>query len=385
MVKDKKRIVVKIGTSILTNAKTFAETNADSLPNSKSTLHSLVNEVAELRLKGHEVLLVTSGAIGAGTKKLGWSHRPNEIPKKQAAAAVGQVTLMQTYRQLFENHKIHVAQLLLTRSDFEDRRRYLNARNTLHTLLELGVVPIINENDTVSVEEIQFGDNDRLSALVASKIDADLLIILTDVDGLWKTSAKPVESGDKHQNELIPLVVKITPDIEKLAWKVSRERVGTGGMASKIDAAKIATTSGVNTIIANGSRERVINDIVEGKNVGTKFISAGSISAKEKWILFGAVPKGEIVIDSGAVHAIRNLHKSLLPAGIVGVKGKFYKGDVVKIKTESDEELARGVVSFSSDQIIGMKGKKSSEIKKILNLSSSATEIIHRNSLVLTP
>ena len=366
MSKNKKRVVIKIGTSILTES-------SGSI--SGSILESLVGEVCSLLSEGHEVLLVTSGAIGAGIKELNWEKRPEDIRKKQAAAAVGQVSLMQTYQNLFRNRGVHVAQVLLTRGDFDDRKRYLNARSTLLALLELGVVPIINENDTVSVEEIRFGDNDKLSALVAAKIDSDLLIILSDVDGLLMTVGK--------EKEIVPVVPEITSEIEKLAWKGSDSGQGTGGMASKIEAAKVATQSGVTMVVANGSRPGVLSDIVEGKSVGTKFVSAKSLSAKQRWILFGALPKGEIAVDEGAARALRESKKSLLAAGILKVEGHFRKGEIVKIRS-GEEEIARGVASFSSDEIEKVKGKKSGEIREILG-SSNSSEIVHRDSLVLLP
>lgn len=357
---NKKRVVIKIGTSITSR--------------SDSTLESLVGEICA-HTKECEFLLVTSGAIGAGIKKLNWNQRPTEIRKKQAAAAIGQVALMERYQDYFQSHDTLVAQVLLTRSDFEDRQRYLNARHTLLTLLELNVVPVINENDTVATEEIQFGDNDKLSALVAAKIDADLLIILSDVEGLLKKTGQG--------SEVVPVVPKITAEIEKLVWRGVKSATGTGGMDSKIEAAKIATASGVTTIIANGFRAGVITEILEGKSVGTKFVSLKSRSAKEKWILFGAIPKGEIVVDTGAAEALRRLNKSLLPAGVVEVKGTFKEGEVVKIKSLSGEDFARGIVSYSSELIQKMKGEKSAKIKKILKVNSNSFEIVHKDSLAL--
>ncbi len=270
----KKRIVVKLGTSILTKSRGVKG----------SILEALIGEIAALKKEGAEFILVTSGAIGAGMKELGWTNRPTDMNKKQAAAAVGQVSLMQVYQQLFKRHHVKVAQVLLSRGDFDDRRKYLNAQSTLKTLLELGVVPIINENDTVSIEEIQFGDNDRLSALVAVKMHADLLVILSDVDGLYA-------SMSTREKTLIPLVAKITPKIEKLAGKGSDSGLGTGGMASKIMAAKIATAGGSAVVVANGSRKQVLQDILKGQSVGTRFVSKKSLSAKERWIFNSSVLK----------------------------------------------------------------------------------------------
>ncbi|MBI2118705.1 MAG: glutamate 5-kinase [Elusimicrobia bacterium] len=368
--KEFKRIVIKIGTSVLT--KSLAETDA-----AHSTLGSLVQEFSRIRSEGKELLLVTSGAIGMGMKSLSWQDRPQDIAKKQALAALGQVSLMQTYQQLFKNVDLMVAQVLLTRGDFGDRQRYLNARQTLLTLLKFGIVPIINENDTVATEEIRFGDNDQLSALVAAKIDADLLVILSDVDGLY-SSQKGKES------EILPLIPQITPEIEKLVWKGIKSSLGTGGMASKIDAAKIATASSVTMIIANAFRKNVLSEILSGEPIGTKFVPAGSLTAKEKWILFSAVPKGEIFVDQGAELILKGRKVSLLPAGVLEVKGNFVKKDVVRVKAEDGQEFARGIVSFSSDELQKIKGRKSSEIKKIIK-NTVQVEVIHRDSLVLLP
>ncbi len=367
MAKIKKRIVVKVGTSSFTGKR-------QNLQESNPALDQLVGEICDLAAEGHEMILVTSGAIGAGVKELGWAKRPEDLSKKQAAAAVGQVTLMRTYQKLFRSRGLHVAQILLTRDDFEDRGRYLNARNTLLKLLELGVVPVINENDTVAVEEIQFGDNDRLSALVAVKTDADLLVILSDVDGLIRE-----RDGKK---EVISVVPKITSEVEKLAWRGVKGALGTGGMTSKIEAAKITTASGITTHIANANAKRVLSGIVEGKNIGTKFVSLKSISAKHKWILFGALPKGGVVVDAGAVAALKNRKKSLLSAGVVSVQGSFQKGAVISVKSPDQVEFARGIASFSSDQMNTVKGQNSADVKKQLG---SRPEIIHRDSLALLP
>ncbi len=270
----KKRIVVKLGTSILTQSHGVKG----------SILEALVKDVCALKKSGAEFILVTSGAIGAGMKQLGWHKKPDDIKKKQAAAAVGQVSLMHIYQRLFGAHGVNVGQVLLTRSDFGDRNRYLNAQGTLNSLLELGVVPIINENDTVAVEEIKFGDNDRLSALVAVKMHADLLVILSDVEGLYA-------SMTAREKTLIPQVTKITPAIERLAGKGSDSGLGTGGMASKIQAAKIATASGAIVVVANGSRKKVLQDILKGQSVGTRFESKRSLSDKERWMFSSSLLK----------------------------------------------------------------------------------------------
>jgi glutamate 5-kinase len=375
MNKTPKRIVVKVGTSILTRSASQQKDKPFEI-RTDSALACLVQQIATLKSKGIEVLLVTSGAIGAGMKQLQWVRGQADLAQKQAAAAMGQVALMQSYEKLFKNHAVSIAQILLTRSDFEDRKRYLNARNTLRTLLDFGIVPIINENDTVSTEEIQFGDNDYLSALVAVKTDADLLVMLTDVDGLFQFTKGRTKA-------LVPRVPKITSEIEKMAWKTSHNAVGTGGMRSKIQAAKIATASGITTIIANAYTPGILEDILAGKEVGTQFLAVQSLKSKERWILFGATPQGELTVDAGAEKALKQLRKSLLPAGIVSVQGFFKKGDVIKIKSEQGLELARGIVSFSAEQVKKIMGYKSSEVASLLGLKSTATEVVHRNALVL--
>jgi glutamate 5-kinase len=361
--KNKKRIVVKIGTSLVAEGlKTGA------------LLESLVADICAARGQGMDVILVSSGAIGAGMQVLKWQKRPTDIGKKQAAAAVGQVSLMKAYEKLFMSRGVCVAQVLLTRSDIEDRNRYLNVKNTLSALLELGVVPILNENDTVSVEEIKFGDNDRLSALVAAKMDADLLVILTDVDGLYNPLNKVV----------LPLVSRITKEIEEMASGKSRSGLGTGGMSSKIEAAKITAASGITTVIANGFKAGQLLEAMEGRAVGTKFMAGKLLSSKGKWILFGAIPKGEITVDDGAAHALRELKKSLLPAGVLDANGVFEKGDVVKIRDSAGREFARGIIGFSSEEIRKVQGLRSSEVQGVIG-GPCADEVIHRDSLVVLP
>ncbi len=348
-----RRIVIKIGTSVL--AKSFELDEKKDSP-----LKSLVEEICILHSQGWEILLVTSGAIGMGMKLVGQMDRPEDIRKKQALAAIGQVRLMRMYEDLFKAGQTKVAQVLLTRGDFDDRQRYLNARNTLCTLLELKVVPIINENDTVAIEEIRFGDNDQLSSLVAAKMDADLLVLLSDVEGLYR-------SDTKNSKEVIHTVTEIS-EIKKHV-RPSKSALGTGGMASKLEAAKVATSSGVTTIIASAFTQGVLRDILSGEEVGTKFIALKSLTAKKRWILFGAVPKGEIMIDDGAVSAILERSKSLLFPGIKEVHGDFFKGDVVRIKNLEGREMARGIISYASE-----------ELKNGRNLFK---EVIHRDALAI--
>ena len=363
------RVVIKIGTSILAQGRDAGEA---------SVLESLVGEICDFQSRKWEMILVTSGAIGMGVRELGWARRPQDIPRKQAAAAVGQVGLMGTYQKLFGARGATVAQVLLSRGDFEDRRRYLNARNTLQTLIGLGVVPIINENDTVAVDEIRFGDNDRLSAMVAAKMSAGTLVILSDVDGLYRSSAR-------RESDLVGMVPEITEEVERLAWKSRSDGPGTGGMASKIDAAKIASHSGVVTVVANGFRPGVLGEILAGKPAGTKFLAAGKLSAREKWLLFGAVPKGDLVVDSGAEAALRERRKSLLAIGVTAVRGAFRKGDVVRIRGVSGREIARGTVNFSSEDTGRIRGLKSSEVRSALGSGTASGEVVHRDSLALLP
>lgn len=372
--KPRRRIVIKVGTHLLT--KESGELN-------KEYISELVENIAELYRQSIEVILVTSGAIVTGSAKLNLIGKLKSLREKQAAAAVGQPLLMQVYKENFDKFNIPISQLLLTRDDFENRLRYLNARTTINCLLEFGVVPIINENDTVSVEEIQFGDNDTLSALVATKIEADTLIILTDVEGLFDSDPQ------KNKNaKLIKVVKEITPEIEQIAERSvssmpSLSRVGTGGMFTKVQAAKITTASGIETFIVDGRKPRVIKDVVANKPVGTRFLSRKKINKlRKRWIAFGTKLKGIIVIDDGAVEAITKRGSSLLPSGVVSVEGEFEFGDTVSIVTLTNKEIGRGIVLYSSKEIEEIKGKKSSEISSILG-KCDFEEIIHRDNLVV--
>jgi len=374
-----KRIVVKVGTSLLTD-----ETGNLNC----SFIARLCAELSELRKKGEEIILVTSGAIVTGigklnkeviTSKVGkGAFRPSNLREKQAAAAIGQVGLMQVYEQEFEKKNILVGQVLLTREDLEERNRYLNARNTLLTLLNLGVIPIINENDTVAVEEIQVGDNDTLSAIVAAKVDADYLIILTDIEGLY------TDDPTKNKNaKLIPEVKEITPEIEELARKNPAGVRGTGGMLTKIEAAKIAIRSGVTMVIGNGKKDKVVTQIIKGEKIGTKFLpDKEGLKARDRWIAFGMKAKGKIYIDLGAVEALVKKGKSLLSSGITSVEGNFEGGEMVSVFSPEEKEIARGLTYYSAEEIEKIKGKKSQEIEKILK-RKDYDEVIHRDNLVI--
>lgn len=362
-----KRLVVKVGSSSLTHAT--GKLNLGGI-------ERIVRQVADAVNSGREVVLVSSGAIGAGLGKLGWKRRPATIPEKQAAAAVGQSLLMQIYERVFGEYGLTVAQVLLTREDVADRRRYLNARTTLLTLLSYGVVPIINENDTVAVDEIKFGDNDTLSALVASLISADLLVLLSDIDGLYTTDPRQDPAA-----RLIPLVEEVTPEVESLAGGAGTDR-GTGGMATKLQAAKIATSSGVSMVIANAARPLVLQDILAGAEVGTSFPARERLVSRKQWIAFNVPPAGRVVVDSGARRALTERGTSLLPSGVVEVSGEFEAGDNVAIVEQGGVEFARGLTNYASVDLDRVRGRQTSELSGILG-ERFYEEVVHRDNLVL--
>jgi glutamate 5-kinase len=339
--KEYKRIVVKIGSSLFASGGTAID---------KEVFDSTVAQVAGLMKAGKEVVIVSSGAIAMGMFILGWTSRPTEIFDLQAAAAIGQNELMNAYRSFFGKYKGHnAAQVLLTWDDFNDRRRYLNAKNTLLALLKYKSIPIVNENDTVSTDEIRFGDNDQLSARVASLISADILIILSDVDGLL----------DKDKN-VVRVVEEITPQVKALACPTNKKTC-VGGMITKIEAAKIAVDSGIPCVIANGRQKEVISSVIGSPlKYGTTFLPKGKLAARERWIAFGVKPKGTITIDDGAKAALLN-NKSLLTVGIVGCAGSFSKGDIVSIVGRDGTAFARGKVEISSTQLEKTKGVRFSK------------------------
>lgn len=371
------RIVVKIGSRVITSSKNELDL---------SLIETLVKDIEHLYRKKYQVLIVTSGAIVAGLKDLKLSSRPTDLPLKQAASAVGQVKLMHSYTTAFKKFNIPTAQILLTREDLQNRGRYLNARNTLVRLLDRGVIPVINENDTVAVEEIKFGDNDTLSALVALMMDADLLTILTDIDGLYTDLPAPTkgrQAGIPKETEeikLIPYVEKITPKIEKMA-KCKGD--GAGGMGTKIQAAKMLTESGIPVVIANGREKQILRKIISCEDIGTFFAPLKQKKkGKKKWIAFSLKSKGQIIVDKGAKQALVKGGKSLLPSGILSVAGKFDAGDSVSIVDANHKEFARGLSNYSSEEIGKIKGLKSSEIKKVLQYKDY-DEVIHRDNLVV--
>ncbi|MGE5663126.1 MAG: glutamate 5-kinase [Deltaproteobacteria bacterium] len=366
-----RRIIVKLGSGTVTDA---------SLGLRETTIRALAEQVAEIRgRRGSEVVVVTSGAIAAGRKKLGMAERPRTVALKQAAAAVGQTTLMRAYERAFERRGLKVGQLLLTHEDFENRERYLNAKNTLEALLSRGIVPIINENDTVATEEIRLGDNDHLAALVTQLMGADLLLLLTDSDGLF--TKDPHRHSDARR---IPLVAKIDDELVRASGGSRSGSVGTGGMGSKLLAARVVSDWGTPVAIANGRSRRSILDILEGKDAGTLILPRGTGKApsRKMWIAHARQPHGTILVDDGARKVLLDGGKSLLPAGILGATGTFRKGDSVSIGDRKGRVFARGISSWSREQVDRGMGRKSAEVRSILGEEIPA-EVIHRDNLTI--
>ena len=362
------RLVVKIGSNILADEKEGLNTKRIS---------SIARDIAELHNAGYDVVIVSSGAIAAGMKKLGLKEKPRDIKLKQAAAAIGQSSLMWAYEKSFGDYGKKVAQVLLTRDDFSDRKRYINSKNTLLTLLSYRIVPIINENDTVAIDEIRFGDNDYLASLVASLTEAERLIILSDVDGLYTEDPRYSSKA-----RIIDYVEEITPEIEKKAGGAGSV-VGTGGMYSKILAAKRAVSHGITVHIINGRKEGLLTSLMKGKHCGTLFKPGKEkLSSRKGWIAYGSRSKGNLTIDEGAEKALIKGGKSLLPSGIVAVEGNFDTGDAVYCIDMKGNRIAKGLSNYSSTEIEKIKGRKTSEIEKILGYKYS-DEAIHRDNLVL--
>ena len=362
------RVVIKVGSSTIAYPNGLLNLNR---------IDSLARQLSDLQNRGIEILLVSSGAIGAGMGKLGLSARPGSIPDKQACAAVGQGILMHMYEKSFSEYSQTVAQILLTKEDITHRKRFLNARNALFALIGMGVIPIINENDAVAVDEIKIGENDTLSALVSSLVEADLLIIMSDIDGLY--SCNPSINKDA---KLISWIDTITSETESCA-SGSGSNLGTGGMISKIEAAKIATSSGTPMVIVNGDSPQILNDVLAGKEVGTWFKQKERrLHARKRWIALGTASRGTLIVDSGAAHALSNGENSLLSSGILKVKGVFAEGMIVSIVDESDKEIGRGMVNYNSFEIDAIKGLKSSEIEEKLGYKNY-DEVIHINNMVV--
>ena len=367
LLKQVKRIVIKVGSGVLTSAGGLNMTVIDDL----------TTEICTLKKEGFEVLLVSSGAIASGLKKIGMSKRPQSVSQQQAMAAVGQSSLIMAYEDAFERHGHKVAQILLTRDDLTHRRRYLNARNTLFTLLSWNIVPIINENDTVVVDEIKFGDNDNLSAMVTNLTESHLLVNLTDIDGLFDKDPRNHDDA-----KLIDVVEKADRKIMRYASSIPGF-LGTGGMASKIKAARKVALRGVPAIIANGLKPGILDLIFSGKEEGTLFLPGETtLCSRKHWIAFTKSPKGEIVIDRGAERAILKKGKSLLPSGMVEVRGRFSLGNSVLLLNEAGDQIAVGMVNYHSGDIRKIMGAKSAEIESRLGFKHD-DEVIHRDNLVL--
>ncbi|MGE5189751.1 MAG: glutamate 5-kinase [Gemmatimonadota bacterium] len=366
-----RRVVIKLGSGTVTDPSRGLR---------EATIRGLAAQVAGLReARGIEVVVVTSGAVAAGRRKLGMADKPRTVALKQAAAAVGQTTLMRAYERAFERRGRKVGQLLLTHEDFESRERYVNARNTIETLLSRGIVPIINENDTVATEEIRLGDNDHLASLVTQLVGADLLLLLTDSDGLY--------TKDPHRfpdARLIPVVARVDDDMLRAAGGLRSRSVGTGGMASKLSAARLVSAWGTPVVIASGLSRRTITDVLAGRAVGTIVLPAGPGKGRSRkmWIAYARHPHGTIVVDDGARKVLLERGKSLLPAGIVGVTGKFGRGDAVSIGDRKGRVFARGIAAWSHEQVERGKGKKTAEIRAILG-EDVPPEVVHRDDLTI--
>ncbi len=366
-----RRIVVKLGTRLLTGGTSRLD---------EEVMKDLVAQMAQLHEQGAELIIVSSGAIAAGRYKLGLKKDIKGIPFKQVLASVGQGRLMNVYDALFSQYDITVAQALLTRADIDDRAGYLNARNTLLVLLELQVVGIVNENDVVSIDEIEedkFGDNDKLSAMVANLVDADMLMILTDIGGLY--TADPTRNPDAR---LIPQVTRIDAGTRKRA-AATRSDQGTGGMVTKIEAAELATSSGVDVVIADGREKDIISRLAAGEQLGTRFPPTTSkLESRKRWMLSGLCTRGKLIIDTGAALALKKQNRSLLSAGIHKAEGGFSRGDIVAIYDTEGTNLGCGITNYSSGDIGTIKGARSDKIAGLLNFDYGP-EVVHRNNLAL--
>jgi glutamate 5-kinase len=367
MLNKVRRFVLKVGSRVLTGKGRVL---------SQAVFDRLAREVSAARKKGYEVVIVSSGAIAAGMARLSLAEKPRTMPQKQAAAAIGQSALIWNYERAFSFFGEKVAQILLTRDDLSNRNRYLNARNTLLSLLSYGVIPIINENDTVVVEEIKFGDNDNLSALVTNLVNADLLIILSDIDGLYDRDPRLHKSA-----KLIPLVPKVTAELEKNASE-TLSPISIGGMVTKLQAARKAALFGIPTVLASGMEEGMVERILLGEDVGTFFSSeVNKLTSRKHWIAFTLEPLGKIVVDEGAKRAILQKGRSLLPSGVLAAEGKFSLGDPVVLVDDRGLEFAKGLTNYGSTEINKIKGLKSTEVESKLGYKYG-DEIIHRDDLV---
>ncbi len=363
------RWVVKIGSALLTN---------DGKGLAVDAIDDWVAQIADLRQAGREVLLVSSGAVAEGITRLGWTQRPHALHELQAAAAIGQMGLVQAYESRFQKFGLHTAQVLLTHEDLSHRQRYLNARSTLRTLLDLGVIPIVNENDTVTTDEIRLGDNDTLAALVANLVEADVLVLLTDQQGLL--------DGDPRSNpsaRLVPEALAGDPALEKMAAS-SAGALGRGGMLTKVRAAARAARSGTVTLIASGHEPAVLQRLAADERLGTCLRpSSGAVAARKQWLAGHLRVRGRLLLDEGAVKVLRGAGSSLLPVGVTRVEGEFVRGDLVVCVAPGGEEVARGLVNYNADESSKIIGQPSSRIEELLGYVDE-TELIHRDNLVLT-
>jgi glutamate 5-kinase len=361
-------VVVKVGTNVITGAD--GRLDADRL-------QALADQIHRIRATGRKVVLVSSGAIGAGVGRLGMGKRPTDLRHLQGCAAIGQGFLMRAYQECFDRHGTHTAQILLTAGDFDSRSRYLNVRNTILTLFEWDVLPIINENDTVSVAEIRFGDNDHLAAMVTNLLRAPLLVLLTNVDGLFAGDPRSDTAAAK-----LDTVPTIDAQILSMAG-ASRSALGTGGMHSKLRAARLATTAGESVIIANGATTGILDTIFAGQPIGTLFLPHGtSLPAWKRWLGFTARPKGRLMLDSGALVAVREKGRSLLPIGVIDVHGEFNKGDVLSLCDHAGIEFARGLTNYSSADAKRVLGLRTEQIAEVFG-TLPYEEIVHRDNLVV--
>lgn len=368
LVPQARRVVIKIGSQVLSSSEGIE----------KERIKGLVGDMAALQGQNKEVVVVSSGAVAAGMTRLGLKERPRTIPQKQALAAVGQINLMSLYERYFSRFHKSVAQVLVTHEDLANRQRYLNAKHTLKALLDSSIIPVVNENDTVAVEEMKFGDNDHLSALVATLLAVDLLVILSDVDGVYDRDPRLHESA-----QLIPLVADIKRSKKTLTGE-SQSPYGTGGISSKISAAEKAAAAGIPTIIANGLRPGILHRVFDTEEeVGTLVLpQENRLASRKHWIAYNLKPSGEVVVDQGAYEALVKKGKSLLPSGLKEVRGSFGVGECVRCVDLNGGEFARGLVNYSAKELNQIKGLHTSKIEKVLGYKAY-DEIIHRDDLVL--
>lgn len=367
-IRNARRWVIKIGSALLT---------CDGKGLSREALSPWVEQMATLRKAGHEVVLVSSGAVAEGMSRMGWKQRPHNLNDLQAAAAIGQMGLVHAYEACFQKHGLHTAQILLTRDDLADRSRYLNARSALRTLLSLGVVPVVNENDTVATEELRFGDNDTLAALVANLIEADLLVLLTDQEGLFDADPR-----FNAQASLIHETRVDNPQLDAVAGG-SASGLGLGGMVTKVRAARLAARSGTGTVIASGKRERVLDGIGQGEEIGTLLVPVQEPqAARKRWLAGQLQVRGSLTLDNGAVRVLREKGSSLLAVGVVDMSGEFTRGEAVVCLDMSGCEVARGLVNYGAQETRRILGQPSKQIEAILGYVDEQ-ELIHRDNLVL--